>query len=112
MYTKIFKYLKEWKENPYRKPLILQGARQVGKTHSVLTFGKQEYENVAYFNFETDTRLKETFEENINPDYLIPILSRLSNQSIIKEKIFIFLDEIQLCEIRLSISVNKSLNII
>ena len=67
---------------------------------------------MAYFNFETDTRLKETFEENINPDYLIPILSRLSNQSIIKEKIFIFFDEIQLCEIRLSISVNKSLNII
>ena len=48
MYRKIFKYLKEWKENPYRKPLILQGTRQVGKTHSVLTFGKQEYENVAY----------------------------------------------------------------
>ena len=67
---------------------------------------------MAYFNFETDTRLKETFEENINPDYLIPILSRLSNQSIIKEKILIFFDEIQLCEIRLSISVNKSLNII
>ena len=53
---------------------------------------------MAYFNFETDTRLKETFEENINPDYLIPILSRLSNQSIIKEKILIFFDEIQLCE--------------
>ena len=98
MYRKIFKYLKEWKESPYRKPLILQGARQVGKTHSVLTFGKQEYENVAYFNFETDTRLKETFEENINPDYLIPILSRLSNQTIIKEKTLIFFDEIQLCE--------------
>lgn len=98
MYRKIFQYLKEWKENPYRKPLILQGARQVGKTHSVLTFGKNEYENVAYFNFETDIRLKETFEENINPDYLIPILSRLSNQTIIKDKTLIFFDEIQLCE--------------
>ena len=98
MYRKIFKYLKEWKENPYRKPLILQGARQVGKTHSVLTFGKKEYDNVVYFNFETDIRLKETFEENIKPDYLIPILSRLSNQTIIKEKTLIFFDEIQLCE--------------
>lgn len=98
MYRKIFQYLKEWKESPYRKPLILQGARQVGKTHSVLTFGKNEYENVAYFNFETDIRLKETFEENINPDYLIPILSRLSNQTIIKDKTLIFFDEIQLCE--------------
>lgn len=98
MYRKIFQYLKEWKESPYRKPLILQGARQVGKTHSVLIFGKNEYENVAYFNFETDIRLKETFEENINPDYLIPILSRLSNQTIIKDKTLIFFDEIQLCE--------------
>lgn len=98
MYRKIFQYLKEWKESSYRKPLILQGARQVGKTHSVLIFGKNEYENVAYFNFETDIRLKETFEENINPDYLIPILSRLSNQTIIKDKTLIFFDEIQLCE--------------
>ncbi len=98
MYRKIFEYLKNWKENPYRKPLILQGARQVGKTHSVLTFGKKEYDNVVYFNFETDIRLKETFEENITPDYLIPILSRISNQTIVKEKTLIFFDEIQLCE--------------
>lgn len=98
MYRKIFKYLKEWKESTYRKPLILQGTKYVGKTYSILTFGKQEYENVAYFNFETDTRLKENFEENINPDYLIPILSRLSNQTIVKEKTLIFFDEIQLCE--------------
>ena len=98
MYRKIFEYLKNWKENPYRKPLILQGTRQVGKTHSVLTFGKKEYDNVVYFNFETDIRLKETFEENITPDYLIPILSRISNQTIVKEKTLIFFDEIQLCE--------------
>lgn len=98
MYRKIFEYLKEWKKSPYRKPLILQGARQVGKTHSILTFGKNEYENVAYFNFETDTRLKETFNENINPEYLIPILSRIANETIIKEKTLIVFDEIQLCE--------------
>ena len=98
MHRKIYEYLKEWKNSPYRKPLILQGARQVGKTHSVLTFGKKEYENVAYFNFETDIRLKETFEENITPEYLIPILSRISSQTIIKEKTLIFFDEIQLCE--------------
>lgn len=98
MYRKIYEYLKKWKNSQYRKPLILQGARQVGKTHSVLTFGKKEYENVAYFNFETDIRLKETFEENITPEYLIPILSRISSQTIIKEKTLIFFDEIQLCE--------------
>lgn len=98
MYRKVFEYLKEWKNSPYRKPLILQGARQVGKTYSILAFGKKEYENVAYFNFETDARLKDTFEENINPEYLIPILSRISSQTIVKEKTLIFFDEIQLCE--------------
>ena len=98
MYRKVFEYLKEWKNSPYRKPLILQGARQVGKTYSILAFGKKEYENVAYFNFETDARLKDTFEENINPEYLIPILSRISSQTIVKEKTLIFFDEILLCE--------------
>ena len=98
MYRKVFEYLKEWKNSPYRKPLILQGARQVGKTYSILAFGKKEYENVAYFNFETDARLKDTFEENINPEYLIPILSRISSQTIVKEKTLIFFDEIQLCK--------------
>ena len=98
MYRKIFEYLKEWKNSPYRKPLIIQGARQVGKTYSILNFGKSEYENIAYFNFETNSKLKETFKENIEPSYLIPILSRLVEQTIVKEKTLIFFDEIQLCE--------------
>lgn len=98
MYRKIYEYLKEWKKNKYRKPLILQGARQVGKTYSILSFAREEYENMVYLNFETDPRLIETFNENINPDYLIPILSRISNQTIVKEKTLIFFDEIQLCE--------------
>ena len=98
MYRKIFEYLKKWKNNLYRKPLILQGARQVGKTYAILNFGKNEYENVVYFNFETNPKLKETFEENIAPNYLLPILSRLAEQTILKEKTLIFFDEIQLCE--------------
>ena len=98
MYRKIFEYLKEWKNSPYKKPLLIQGARQVGKTYSILNFGKSEYENIAYFNFETNSKLKETFEENIEPSYLIPILSRLVEQTIVKEKTLIFFDEIQLCE--------------
>ena len=91
-------YFKEWKRSPYRKPLILQGARQVGKTYSILEFGREEYENVAYLNFETNPLLIKTFDENIDPNYLIPILSRISNQTIIKEKTLIVLDEVQLCE--------------
>ena len=98
MYRKIMEYLIEWKNSPYRKPLILQGARQVGKTYSILEFGREHYENVAYFNFETNPRLIRTFDESIDPNYLIPILSRLSNQTIIKGKTLIILDEVQLCE--------------
>ena len=92
------KYLEEWKESPHRKPLILQGARQVGKTYSVLEFGRNHYENVAYFNFESNPKLANTFEENISPDYLIPILSHIAGQTIIKEKTLIIFDEVQLCE--------------
>lgn len=98
MYRKITSFLEEWKESKYRKPLILQGARQVGKTYSILEFGRTHYENVAYFNFETNPSLNETFEENISPDYLIPILSHIAGQTIIREKTLIVFDEVQLCE--------------
>ena len=98
MDRKITNYFKNWKDNPHRKPLILQGARQVGKTYSILEFGRNCYENVVYFNFETNPKLSETFEENIAPDYLIPILSHISGQTIVKEKTLIVFDEVQLCE--------------
>ena len=98
MYRKIMDELIVWKNSPYRKPLILQGARQTGKTYTMLELGREHYENVAYFNFESDSSLNNTFDENIKPDYLIPILSRISKQTIIKEKTLIIFDEIQLCE--------------
>ena len=98
MYRKIIKDLDAWRASPYRKPLILQGARQVGKTYSTLEFGRKHYENVAYFNFETSPSLIKTFNESLEPDYLIPILSRLASQTIIREKTLIVFDEVQLCE--------------
>lgn len=98
MYRKIMNFLEEWKESRHRKPLILQGARQVGKTYSLLEFGRKCYENVAYFNFETNPKLAKTFEENISPKYLLPILSHLAGQTIIREKTLIIFDEVQLCE--------------
>ena len=98
MYRKIMDFLEEWKNEEHRKPLILQGARQVGKTYAILEFGRIHYENVAYFNFETNPKLNETFEENISPDYLIPILSHIAGQTIVTEKTLIVFDEIQLCE--------------
>ena len=98
MYRKIMNFLETWRENKHRKPLILQGARQVGKTYSILEFGRKHYDNVAYFNFETNPRLNQTFEENISPDYLIPILSHIAGQTIVREKTLIVFDEVQLCE--------------
>lgn len=98
MYRKILGFLELWKKDLHRKPLILQGARQVGKTYSILEFGRIHYENVAYFNFETHPKLSETFEESISPDYLIPILSHIAGQSIVREKTLIIFDEVQLCE--------------
>ncbi|MDD2400902.1 MAG: ATP-binding protein [Clostridia bacterium] len=98
MKRKITQFLLEWKESSYRKPLILQGARQVGKTYSILDFGKTYYENVAYFNFETNPSLIKTFDESLEPSYLIPILSRIASQTIVREKTLIVFDEVQLCE--------------
>ncbi|MDE6845733.1 MAG: ATP-binding protein [Lachnospiraceae bacterium] len=98
MYRKIMNYLDEWKKSRHRKPLILQGARQVGKTYAILEFGRTQYDYVAYFNFETNPRLAETFDENISPEYLIPILSHIAGQTITREKTLIVFDEVQLCE--------------
>lgn len=98
MYRKIMNFLEAWKKSEHRKPLILQGARQVGKTYSVLEFGRTHYENVVYFNFETDPRLNKTFDENISPDYLLPILSHIADKTIVKEKTLLIFDEVQLCE--------------
>ena len=98
MYRKIMQFLEEWRQSPHRKPLILQGARQVGKTYSLLAFGRAHYENVAYFNFETNPKLNATFYEDISPAYLIPILSHIAGQTIVREKTLIIFDEVQLCE--------------
>ncbi len=98
MYRKIMKYLEDWKKSSHRKPMIMQGARQVGKTYSILEFGRKHYDNVAYFNFETNPKLNETFDENISPEYLIPILSHISGQTIVRERTLIVFDEVQLCE--------------
>ena len=98
MYRRITHFLENWKNSPYRKPLIVQGARQVGKTYSILQFGRTHYENVAYFDFERNAKLKETFNGDISPAFLIPILSHISGQTIVTEKTLIVFDEVQACE--------------
>ncbi len=98
MYRKINDYFLQWKKSKYRKPLILEGPRQTGKTYSVLEFGRNHYENIAYFNFETNPNLSKTFAGDISASYLIPLLSRIAGERIIKEKTLVVFDEIQLCE--------------
>lgn len=98
MYRKVTAYLQQWKVSKYRKPLIIQGARQVGKTYAILEFARKQYDNVAYFNFQTDETLAATFAESIRPSYLLPILSHISGQTITRGNTLIVFDEIQLCQ--------------
>ena len=98
MYRKIMDYLEAWKQSRERKPLVLQGARQVGKTYTLLEFGRTHYENVAYFNFEMTPSLNGTFAEDIRPEALLPILSHIAGQTIVREKTLVIFDEVQLCE--------------
>ena len=98
MRRKITDKFVEWKNSTIRKPMILQGARQVGKTYSILDFGRNYYDATVYFNFETNPSLIKTFDESIEPEYLIRVLSAISGQQISKKGTLIVLDEIQLCE--------------
>ncbi|HOR90601.1 MAG TPA: AAA family ATPase [Clostridia bacterium] len=95
--------LNKWKVSGSRKPLLLMGARQVGKTYSCLEFGKNNYQNVVYLNFEGDMRLlHDIFREDLEPARIVQELSYYSKQAIIPEKTLIIFDEIQACEMALN----------
>ena len=81
-----------------RKPLIIYGARQIGKTYSMLEFGRSEYDNVAYYNFENNADLVSIFEKDLNPSRIISELSILKCVSILPERTLVIFDEIQACE--------------
>lgn len=98
MYRKVFEQLKNWKQSDVRKPLIIYGARQIGKTYSMLEFGQAEYDNVAYFNLENNSDLVSIFEKDLNPERIFAELAILKSVSIIPERTLIILDEIQACE--------------
>ncbi len=93
--------LVEWKNSKDRKPLILNGARQVGKTWLLKEFGSREYENVAYINCDEVEDMKSVFND-FNIDRLIRVFSALSGVVIKPEKTLIILDEIQVVPIGLS----------
>lgn len=89
--------LLEWKNRKDRKPLILKGARQVGKTYILKEFGKEEYENVAYFNFDHDEALKGLFLNTKNPQRILEQLVFATGSAIKPNKTLIIFDEIQEC---------------
>ena len=91
--------LVEWKNSIYRKPLLLRGARQVGKTYVLLEFGKKYYENVVYLHFEGNIdALNSIFSPNLEPKRIIEEIAAYTKQTILPHKTLIIFDEIQACE--------------
>lgn len=98
MERKIVNLLEKWKERSDKMPLILNGARQVGKTYSALSFGKSHYKNTVYFNMEDSQVLAAIFERDLEPERIIRELSALAGQTIFRGDTLIIFDEIQACE--------------
>ena len=96
------KLLLRWKNSSDRKPVILQGARQVGKTWLLKHFGEREFQNIAYFNFERQTELRQFFETTKDPEQIIENLTLVHGRAILPQSTLIIFDEIQEC--------NKALN--
>lgn len=98
MYRKIYEELIEWKNNDYKMPLMLIGARQTGKTYILNNFCEKNYENFIYINLEADEDIRGVFEYTINPNEIIEKIEIIKKINIDIEKTVIFLDEIQTSE--------------
>lgn len=98
LYRSVEEELRLWKESPNRIPLILEGARQVGKTWVMQNFGKRHYAKTAYFNFENSRELREEFKISKSPDRIINILELYCGFKITPDDTLIIFDEIQECE--------------
>ncbi len=96
MKRQLYEELLKWKNSSKRKPLLLQGARQVGKTYLVNEFGNKEYSNYIYLNFEERPDLQSLFEENLSPPNIIENIGLLLGHKIESANTLIFFDEIQL----------------
>ncbi len=79
MKRKAISNLVNWKESDSRKPLVIRGARQVGKTWLMKEFGRNYYDSFVYFNFDEEDQLKSIFETNKNPQRIVELLSSRSN---------------------------------
>ena len=90
--------LTKWKDTPKRMPLLLYGARQVGKTHIIREFGKTHYRNTAYINLETDPIANTWFDGAIEPKRIIMLMEAHIKSRIVPEDTLIFFDEVQSCD--------------
>lgn len=97
MDRKVLEDLLQWKDSLHRKPMILKGARQTGKTWLMKEFGKKAYKNYVYFNFDEQPELKSLFETNKNPHRLIELLSLIAGIKIEPQHTLVIFDEIQEC---------------
>jgi len=98
MKRKINAALMEWKQRKDRKPLLVNGARQIGKTYSINEFGRSHFSDVVYINLETNPLVKDVFEGNIEPSSLLPLIESLTGKRILAGETLLFLDEIQASE--------------
>ena len=89
--------LLNWKSSGERKPLVLKGARQVGKTWLMKEFGKNYFDNYVYYSFDEEEELKSIFETNKNPQRIIELISLIAGVKILPGKTLIIFDEIQEC---------------
>lgn len=87
----------KWKSSEERKPMVLKGARQVGKTWLMKEFGENYYDSYVYFNFDEENELKSIFEANKNPYRIIELLSIIAGEKIIPGETLIIFDEVQEC---------------
>ena len=97
MKRKAIQDLIKWKSSNDRKPMVLKGARQVGKTWLMKDFAENYYDSYVYFNFDEEDELKSIFESNKNPDRIIELLSMIAGKKILPEETLIIFDEIQEC---------------
>ena len=86
-----------WKSSDERKPMVLKGARQVGKTWLMKEFGKNYYKSFVYFNFDEEDELKSIFETNKNPQRIIELLSMIAGEKIHPLDTLVIFDEVQEC---------------
>lgn len=98
MRRKIMERLKKWRNAKNRLPLLLYGARQVGKTYIIREFGRSYFENTVYVNFEEDKALAGYLEVKLTPAYIIKVIEEQYGVKIYPEKTLIIFDEIQSCE--------------